>query len=208
METTESKKTRGSKIIAVVGLTGSGKSVATDFFINKGFHKIRFGDITIDILKERGLEINEKNEREIREGLRKEFGMGAYAVKNIPKIEASVTLGQDVVIDGLYSWTELKILKDRFPEIKILAIQTSPEIRYERLSTREIRPLTTEEAASRDFSEIENIEKIEKIVPKQFDHRKKFMYKKNNKNFKPRNKFKNYPKTKKNNNTNKKTINY
>jgi len=118
----------------------------------------------MDILKERGLETNETNERGIREGLRKEFGMGAYAVKNIPKIEASLTLGQDVIIDGLYSWTELKILKDRFPEIKILAIQTSPSIRYERLAKREIRPLTNQEAASRDLAEIENVEKAGPIA--------------------------------------------
>jgi len=58
------------------------------------------------------------------------------------------------------------------------------------------------------LKKIENIEKIEKIVPGESFDGKKFIYKKNNKNFKARNKFKYYSKTKKNNNTNKKTVNY
>ena len=58
------------------------------------------------------------------------------------------------------------------------------------------------------LKKIENIEKIEKIVPGQSFDGEKFIYKKNNKNFKTRNKFKYYSKTKKNNNTNKKTLNY
>ena len=58
------------------------------------------------------------------------------------------------------------------------------------------------------LKKIENIEKIEKIVPGQSFDGEKFIYKKNNKNFKTRNKFKHYSKTKKNNNTNKKTLNY
>ena len=58
------------------------------------------------------------------------------------------------------------------------------------------------------LKKIENIEKIEKIALEQSERRKKFIFKKNNRNFKPHNKFKYYSKTKKNNNINKKTINY
>jgi len=58
------------------------------------------------------------------------------------------------------------------------------------------------------LKKIENIEKIEKIALEQSERRKKIIFKKSNRNFKPRNKFKYYSKTKKNNNINKKTINY
>lgn len=153
------------KLIAIVGLTGAGKSVATEFFEKKGFAKVRFGQITMDTLNEQGKEISEKNEREVREGLRKEFGMGAYAIKNIPKIEALLAKGNDVVADGLYSWTEYKILKEKFgQQLNLLAVQASPAVRHQRLSERKERPLTNNEATTRDYSEIENIEKAGPIA--------------------------------------------
>ena len=44
-------------------------------------------------------------------------------------------------------------------DITVAAIITDRHVRYERLTTREIRPLTYEEAESRDYAEIENLEK-------------------------------------------------
>ncbi len=85
--------------------------------------------------------------------------MAAYAVLNLPKIQRLRDEGKRVVIDGLYSWEEYKVLKEKFPELFILSIQASPSTRYGRLSTRKIRPLNNEESTTRDFSEIENINK-------------------------------------------------
>jgi len=86
-------------LVALVGLAGSGKTEASNIFREHGYGYIRFGDITMDILKERGLEVNEKNERAVREGVRREYGMAAYAVLNEGKIREARELG-DVVIDG------------------------------------------------------------------------------------------------------------
>ena len=44
------------RLIAIVGMTGSGKSEASVIFEKMGYQRIRFGDITDDILKEKGLE--------------------------------------------------------------------------------------------------------------------------------------------------------
>ena len=74
-----------NKIFFIVGMTGSGKSEVSDELVKRGFGYLRFGQITIDKLKEKGLEINEVNEKAMREGLRKEYGMGAFATLNIPK---------------------------------------------------------------------------------------------------------------------------
>lgn len=147
------------KIIAVVGLTGSGKSVVTEYFENKHFDKIWFGQLTIDTLAQRSLPKNEKNEKMVREELRKKHGMAAYAVLNIPRIKAAVQKCH-VVIDGLYSWSEYKVLHDAFgQQLTVLCVYASPATRYKRLSTRTVRPLTFSEAQSRDYAEIENIEK-------------------------------------------------
>lgn len=145
-------------IIAIVGMCGSGKSIASDYFENIGYKKIYLGGITMEKLKEENLEVNPENEKMMREKLRKEHGMGAYALLSIPKIEELIKT-DNVVLDGLYSWDELKILKEKYPNIKIISIVVDKKVRYERLTTREIRPLTNEEAQKRDISEIENVAK-------------------------------------------------
>lgn len=148
-----------NKIVAIVGMCGSGKSIASDYFEKIGFQKIYFGGVTMDILKEKNLEITPENERQIRDNLRKEYGMGAFAKILLPKITALAKQG-NVVLDGLYSWEELKILKEEFQEQLItLAIIVDRQIRYSRIEKREIRPLTKIQARDRDISEIENLEK-------------------------------------------------
>lgn len=157
-----------NKIIAVIGMTGGGKSIVSDYLVNKGFKFLRFGQITLDIVKEKKLKPTEENEVKIREGIRKKHGMGCFAILNLPKIENLLKNG-DVVIDGLYSWSEYKILKEKFKDnLTVVAVYASPKIRYDRLVKRELgkddtklrsRPMTYEQAKSRDYAEIENIEK-------------------------------------------------
>ena len=157
-----------NKIISIVGMAGSGKSILADELVKQNWGYVRFGQLTLDIIKEKGLEVNETNERKIREGLRTEYGMGAFAKLNIPKFD-KVLEKQNLVADGLYSWTEYKILKEYYGDkLLVIAVFAPPQLRYNRLSSRKLeendkdarnRPLTVEQAKSRDFSEIENIEK-------------------------------------------------
>lgn len=147
------------KIIAVIGMCGSGKSEAVKFFVDKGFRKVYFGDVVIKELKSRGLEINEANERKVREDLRKKLGMGVMALKSIDTIKEYFKT-DNVVIESMYSWEEFKIIKEAFGDaFELLAIYTTKKLRYERLRKREFRPLTIVEAISRDLSEIENLDK-------------------------------------------------
>ena len=147
------------KIIAVIGMCGSGKSEAVKYFVDKGFRKVYFGDVVIKELKSRGLEINEANERKVREDLRKKLGMGVMALKSIDTIKEYFKT-DNVVIESMYSWEEFKIIKEAFGDaFELLAIYTTKKLRYERLRKREFRPLTIVEAISRDLSEIENLDK-------------------------------------------------
>ena len=157
-----------NKIAAVVGMCGSGKSIACDVLKNSGWNYIRFGQITIDSLKEQGKPITPENEKETRESLRKQYGMGAFAFLSLPKINESLKTG-NVVIDGLYSWSEYKILSGKYKDnLTIICIHASPRTRYSRLEQRKanpedtetrMRPLSKEQAKARDYAEIENIEK-------------------------------------------------
>lgn len=148
-----------TKIIAIVGMCGSGKSIAADYYVNLGWPKVYFGGVTMDVMKEEGLEVNPVNERIIRERLRKEYGMAAYATLLLPKIE-KYAKESNVVLDGLYSWDELKVLKEKFKEqLVVISIVVDKKYRYSRLETRQIRPLTSIEAETRDITEIENLAK-------------------------------------------------
>ena len=147
-----------NKIIAIVGMCGSGKSIASDYYENRGYKKVYFGGVTMDQLKKEGLDVTPENEKMMRERLRSEYGMAAYAILSLPKIE-EFAKASNVVLDGLYSWDELVVLKEKFPDLKVISIVVDKEIRYNRLSVREIRPFTFEEAKNRDISEIENLAK-------------------------------------------------
>lgn len=147
------------KVISIVGMAGAGKSEVARLFEESGFIKIRFGDVTEREIAKRGLALNEKNERYIRELLRKEQGMAAYAKLNLPAIDSALKDG-GVVIDGLYSWEEYTFLKNYYGEdFCVVAVWASPKTRHARLTTRSSRRLTLEEAVSRDKEEIEDINK-------------------------------------------------
>jgi dephospho-CoA kinase len=62
-------------------------------------------------------------------------------------------------LDGLYSWSEYILLKQRFPDMIVVSVVTDAKIRKERLKNRPVRPLTAEQVDSRDIAEIEQLEK-------------------------------------------------
>jgi dephospho-CoA kinase len=147
------------KLVALVGMAGSGKSEVSRVFERDGFVRIRFGDITDEEVAGRGLPLTAENERTVRESLRKTLGMEAYAILNRPKIDTAMEKSH-VIIDGLYSWEEYVYLKSYYGEqLTVIAVYSSPRTRYNRLQSRPVRPFTPVEAADRDRTEIENINK-------------------------------------------------
>lgn len=145
-----------NKIIAVVGMCGVGKSVASDYLESIGYKKVYFGGVTMDKLKEANLDITPENEKYMREKLRADLGMGAYAIVLLPKIHEYAKDG-NTVLDGLYSWDELKILRDELGDrLTVIAVTVDRKLRYSRLANRLVRPFTIEQARDRDIAEIEN----------------------------------------------------
>ncbi len=152
-------------------MCGSGKTVVGEVLKEKGFQYARFGDLTDDVLFGKRLdvaekigmqvpvEMNEANEKIVREGVRRVYGMDAYAKLNISKFDEALLRG-DLVADGLYSWEEYKTLKEHYGKRMLVVLAAAcPAIRYKRLSGRDVRPLTIDECKSRDEAEIENLNK-------------------------------------------------
>ena len=148
-----------NQVIALVGMCGSGKSVCCEVFKECGWEYVYFGGVTMKELAARGLEKNEPNERMVREELRRVHGPAAFAKLLLPEIREKAEKNP-VCLDGLYSWSEWKVLREALGDkLTVVAIVAERKKRYERISRRPIRPLTPEQAQSRDVAEIETMEK-------------------------------------------------
>lgn len=149
------------KLIAVVGMSGTGKSVVTEYLEELGFTKIYFGGVTYKLMEEEGIVRDEagKVEKEFREKLRAEHGPECYAKFLEPEIRKALDEGCDVVLDGLYSWYEYTYLIERFKNLKLVCVVTDKALRYKRVSVRPERPFDLDAIKYRDISEIENLYK-------------------------------------------------
>jgi len=146
-------------IIAFVGMPGSGKSEAAVYLQKKGIPFVRFGDLTDEIVAEYGLPLNPENEKKVREELRVKYGMDVYAVKAAPQIRLLIKTHPVIALDGLYSWEEYVFLKKHFAQLSVIHIYAEPEVRYKRLTGRAIRPLSSDEARTRDEAELDKLNK-------------------------------------------------
>lgn len=146
------------KVIAVLGMPGSGKSEAIEFLQSQyQWPKVYFGDVTFDEMKRRGLERNQANERLVREDLRNIHGDDYYAKEVIRMIEA---LGDapTVLVESLYSGDEYRVLKQHFHEhFATIAIHARPALRHKRLLSRPERPLSLQESEERDWAQLNRL---------------------------------------------------
>ena len=149
------------KILAFVGLPGSGKSTAVEYFTKKGFPKVYFGGVIYEAMKEAGVERTASSEQKFREEIREKNGKDFIVNKIIKQIQHLADSGQHrIIADGVYTWTEYQVLKHAFPgELIVVAIVTPRHLRYRRLAERSERPYTATESHERDITEIEHLEK-------------------------------------------------
>lgn len=151
------------KIIALVGMSGSGKSVAVDFLTGKGYPKVHFGGMIYKEMEKRGIERTEdgESEKEFREMIRETEGKDWVVKQVISETKDLIAAGQKrIVLDGVYSWTEYKILKHEFPTcLTFVAVVVDKKLRYARVAERPERSFDITAIRERDRSEIENLEK-------------------------------------------------
>lgn len=156
-------KERDLKILAIVGMSGSGKSVAVDYLTKQGIPKVHFGNMIYREMEKRGIErtIDGKSEKAFREMIRATEGQDWVARQAITETKDLIAAGQKrIVLDGLYSWTEYRDFLHEFPgSLTLIAIVTPKKLRYERVAKRPDRPFDANAIRERDYSEIEKLEK-------------------------------------------------
>lgn len=156
------------KILALVGMSGSGKSVAVDYLTDKGYPKVYFGGMIYKEMEKRGIPRSEdgETEKKFREEIRETEGKDWVVRQVIAETKDLIAAGQKrIILDGVYSWTEYKALKHEFPtNLTFIAIVVDKKLRYDRVAKRPDRPFDATAIRERDRSEIENLEKGGPIV--------------------------------------------
>ena len=157
------EKLQNVKILAIVGMSGSGKSVVVDHLTAKGYPKVYFGGMIYKEMEKRGIERSEDGEAEkkFREMIRETEGKDWVVRQVIAETKDLIAAGQRrIVLDGVYSWTEYKTLQKEFPKIlTFVAVVVDRKLRYERVAKRPGRAFDGTAIRERDRSEIENLEK-------------------------------------------------
>jgi dephospho-CoA kinase len=148
------------RILAPLAMPGGGKSEVVRYLEEKyKWPKVYGGQLTYDELNRRGLEHTKQNERIVREELRSRHGNNYYAEEMINMVLRSGKTDV-VLVDGLYSWPEYKLFKQEYGgNLFTVHIYASPSVRYRRLASHPTRPLTLAESITRDYSEVEHLEK-------------------------------------------------
>lgn len=157
------KDNKDIKLVAVVGMCGSGKSTAIDYLTERGIPKVYFGGVIYKAMAEAGIERTEdgESEKKFREEIRRREGKDFVVKRAIQEAKKLIEAGQrHIVLDGVYSWTEYKTLRKEWPtEMTVVAIVAPKALRRKRVAERPDRPFDAQAAAERDRAEIENLEK-------------------------------------------------
>ena len=141
------------KIIAVVGMPGSGKAIVSRVASSRGIPVLVCGDVVREETKRRGLAPTPENTGKVMLAIRQEEGPAVVAKSLILKIASSNA--PLVVVEGVRSMAEVEALR-RNHMVVVVAVHASPKTRYERLAARgrSDDPKSWEEFADRDAREL------------------------------------------------------
>jgi len=119
----------------VIGITGtllSGKDVVERILKDKGCQSISLGQVCRDELKLKELEINRKNQQDLGNDLRKEFGGQVLAERALKKFQS---YNAPLVINGIRNLDEIKYLKEN-SDFKLIGVDAPIETRWQRVQAR------------------------------------------------------------------------
>ncbi len=141
-------------IIGLTGMPGAGKSLVVQAAKETGYGVVTMGDVVREETTKRGFDLNPANVGKVMLELRAQSGDKVIAQKCVPKIEQTQNLR--IVVDGLRSYVEAEAFKENYRHFVLVTVHSSPQTRFERLSTRgrSDDPKTWEIFRERDMREL------------------------------------------------------
>ncbi len=142
------------KVIGIVGMPGSGKSVAAEVARSEGIPVISMGDVVREATAARGLPPSPENIGVVMIKLREDEGEDVVARRCIPKIDAEKS--EVVIVEGIRSLAEVKLFKEKYSDFMLIGVYASPKTRLKRLIERgrEDDPITLKHFVERDEREL------------------------------------------------------
>ena len=138
------------QVLILLGKARSGKDTVADFLEEKfGFKKFVFSSVLEEELKKQGKEVSKQNMASLGDELRKKFGMAVMAEKILKKVKEE----EKIVFVGPRSLEEVELIKEKFPQAKVLLITAPEEKRFERRT--EIDPQQEKDFHLRDKADEE-----------------------------------------------------
>ncbi len=142
------------RVIATVGLAGSGKGEFAAEAERVDVPVVTMGDVIRTECRERGLDPADHH-GEVASALREENGPAAIAEASLPHIETALEDAETVVVDGIRSDTEVEVFVERFGDaFTLVGIEAPFELREQRVEDRGRDDADRESLAARDEREL------------------------------------------------------
>ena len=139
------------KLIVIAGMPGAGKEEFLNVAVERGIPFIRMGDLVREMYPHRCAEDADLNLGQFASAERDRHGYNIWAKRALERMSGDLYL-----IDGCRSMDEVEAYRRLTDDVNIVAIHTSPSIRYDRLVKRgrDDAPRNIEEFDARDTREI------------------------------------------------------
>lgn len=139
------------KLIVIAGMPGAGKEELLNVAVDRGIPFIRMGDLVREMYPKRGPEDSALNLGQFATAERERHGYNIWAKRALERMSGDLYL-----VDGCRSMDEVEAYRGLTDDVNIVAIHTSPSIRYDRLvkRARDDAPKNIEEFKARDSREI------------------------------------------------------
>jgi dephospho-CoA kinase len=150
-------------IIGLVGQPSSGKDVASDYLVGRGWKHISTGDILREEMRKRNIPIDRPHMHDFAITIRNERGLDYPAPEAVAIAEewlaknSSNEMDYGIVISGMRNLLEIQTLRTRFgSDFLLVVVEVSLEVRYARALDRN---RTGDNISFKEFKHQEDIER-------------------------------------------------